>query len=476
MSNGVTSEGSGWRRWGARSFRWHEWWGRQRRRWRLVGLTTRRGGDLVATRVRSVRADDERRAELDEGFAIRSAADAANQLGQMKGAVMKLGQMMSFVNDALPPEAQAALAQLQADAPPMAPSLAAGVVRDELGADPTVVFADWEPVPVAAASIGQVHRATLADGRAVAVKVQYPGVESSIGADLADGERIGRLLSAVSLRSVDVPALADELRLRMADELDYRIEAAHQHAFAERFAGHPSMRVPDVVAELSGRRVLTTEWADGMTFAEFERSADEPPRQRAAETIFRFAQSSIIQARLFNGDPHPGNYRFAADGSVTFLDFGLVKQLDDDDHARLMQVLDGVLALDASATTQAMVDAGFLAADHGLDPGHVFDCVSAPYRAYFHDQFTFTPSYTGDALRSLIDVRGPYADVLAALDMPPSFVLIDRVVWGVSALLGRLGATNRWRAIVGEYRADGPPATPLGHDEATWRSGWPRSG
>jgi len=383
---------------------------------------------------------------------------------------MKLGQMVSFVSDALPPEAQAALAQLQADAPPMAPSLAADVVRSELGADPTEVFARWDPIPVAAASIGQVHRATLGDGRAVAVKVQYPDIEASIGADLADGERIGRLLSAVTLRSVDVPALADELRDRMADELDYRIEAAHQHAFAVRFAGHPSIRVPDVVADHSGRRVLTTEWAEGLTFAEFEEAAGPEARQRAAETIFRFAQSSVIAARLFNGDPHPGNYRFTADGSVTFLDFGLVKQLGESDHHSLMQVLDGVLAGDPVATTAAMVDAGFLAADHGLDPHHVFDCVSAPYRAYFDDVFTFTPGYTGDALRSLLDVRGPYADVLAALDMPPSFVLIDRVVWGVSALLGRLGATNRWRGIVTEYRDGSAPVTPLGEQEAAWRS------
>jgi predicted unusual protein kinase regulating ubiquinone biosynthesis (AarF/ABC1/UbiB family) len=425
----------------------------------------------MITRLRSLRADESRRAELDEGFAVRSAADAAHELGQMKGAVMKLGQMVSFVSDALPPEAQAALAQLQADAPPMAPSLAAEVVRTELGADPTEVFARWDPVPVAAASIGQVHRATLADGRRVAVKVQYPGIESSIGADLADGERIGRMLSAVTLRSVDVPALAEELRHRMYDELDYRIEAGHQQAFADRFAGHPSIRVPGVVPELSGRRVLTSEWAGGLTFAEFEGVADDAARQRAAETLFRFAQSSVIAARLFNGDPHPGNYRFARDGSVTFLDFGLVKRLSDDDHRRLMVVLDGVLALDPVATTEAMVHAGFLAPDHGLDPDDVFGCVSAPYRAYFEDVFTFTPGYTGDALRSLLDVRGPYAGVLAALDMPPSFVLIDRVVWGVSAVLGRLEATNRWRAIVQEYRDDGSPASPLGEQEAAWRIG-----
>jgi predicted unusual protein kinase regulating ubiquinone biosynthesis (AarF/ABC1/UbiB family) len=447
---------------GSRFSRW-------RRRARLAGLTVRRGVDLAATRTRAIAADPERRAELDEGFAIRSAEDAARELGHMKGAVMKLGQMLSFVGDGLPPEAQAALAQLQANAPPMAPALAAGVVRDEFGADPTELFATWDPMPVAAASIGQVHRATMPDGRVVAVKVQYPGVEDAIGADLADGQRIGSLLSAVTLKSVDVAALADELRRRMIDELDYRIEAARQQQFAKRYAGHPFLHVPAVVPDRSGRRVLTSEWADGLTFAEFEASADELSRQRAAEALFRFAQGSIVRDRVFNGDPHPGNYRFAADGRVTLLDFGLVKALDPIEHAGLMSVLDGVLAHDAEATAAAMVTAGFLAIDHGFDAERVFACVSAPYRAYFDETFTFEPGYASDALRSLLDVRGPYADVLAALDMPPSFVLIDRVVWGVSALLGRLGATNRWREIVLGYRHTGMPAvTPLGEIEAGW--------
>jgi len=443
--------------------------GRWRRRARLAGLTVRRGADLAATRTRSIAASPDRRAALDEGFAIRSAEDAARELGHMKGAVMKLGQMVSFVAAGLPPEAQAALAQLQANAPPMAPSLAAGVVRDELGADPTELFATWDPMPVAAASIGQVHRATMADGRVVAVKVQYPGVEDAIGVDLADGERIGSLLSAVTLKSVDVTALADELRLRMIDELDYRIEAGHQRQFAERYAGHPFLHVPAVVPERSRRRVLTTEWADGLTFAEFEATADEAGRQRAAEALFRFAQGSIVRDRIFNGDPHPGNYRFAPDGRVTLLDFGLVKELDVTEHAGLMSVLDGVLAHDPDATTAAMVACGFLAADHGLDADRVFACVGAPYRAYFDETFTFEPDYASEALRSLLDVRGPYADVLAALDMPPSFVLIDRVVWGVSALLGRLGATNHWRAIVMGYRGGGAsPATLMGEQEAVW--------
>jgi predicted unusual protein kinase regulating ubiquinone biosynthesis (AarF/ABC1/UbiB family) len=439
-----------------------------RRRLRLTALAARRGLDLAVTRVRRLVTRRDRRAELDDRFAVRSAEDVARELGHMKGAVMKLGQMLSFVVDGLPDEARDALAQLQANAPPMSPTLAEGVVRDELGADVTQLFSTWDPIPVAAASIGQVHRARLSDGTAVAVKVQYPGVDEAIGADLADARRLGALLSSVTLRSIDVDALAEELRDRMTDELDYRIEAANQQRFADRYRGHPFISVPDVVAERSSRRVLTSTWVDGMRFDELVASSDQDTRDRAGEAVFRFAQSSILRERCFNGDPHPGNYRFAPSGEVTALDFGLVKRLDDAEFDGLMPVLDAVLDRDEQATTDAMVRAGFLAADHGLPAADVFACVSAPYRAYFDDEFTFTPAYTSEALRSLLDVRGPYADVLKALDMPPSFAMLDRVVWGVSAVLGRLGATGRWRGILQEYRFGAAPATPMGRAEAAW--------
>jgi len=441
-----------------------------RRRVRLVALAIRRALDLLITRIRRTFSHRDRRAELDDQFAVRSAEDVARELGHMKGAVMKLGQMLSFVVDGLPDDARDALAQLQANAPPMAPSLAESVVRDELGADVSQLFARWDPVPVAAASIGQVHRAALRDGTPVAVKVQYPGVDAAIGADLADARRLGALLTSVTLRSVDVEALADELRLRMADELDYRLEASNQQRFAVRYHGHPFIAVPGVVADHSSRRVLTSAWVGGMTFDQLLATAPHDVRDRAGEAIFRFAQASILRERCFNGDPHPGNYRFGPTGDVTALDFGLVKQFDDDEFEGLMAVLDAVLDQDQGGTVDAMVRAGFLAEDHGLPADRVFACVSAPYRAYFDDEFTFTPAYTSDALRSLLDVRGPYADVLKALQMPPSFVLLDRVVWGVSAVLGRLGATGRWRGIIREYRSAAAPATAMGREEAEWRA------
>jgi predicted unusual protein kinase regulating ubiquinone biosynthesis (AarF/ABC1/UbiB family) len=446
----------------------------QRERWRrqvrIYRLTVRRGAHYAANRVRGIGADEERRARLDEQFTIRTAEDVAAELGNMKGAVMKLGQMVSFVADGLPPEARAALETLQQDVPPMAPSLAEQVVREELGAGPDELFLSWDPEPVAAASIGQVHRAVLPDGRLVAVKVQYPGIGAAIRGDLDNTEMLSMMFSAVAFRNLDVHALIDELRARMGDELDYRLEAACQREFADRYRDHPFIHVPDVVPERSAQRVLTTEWVDAMSWTEFEATAPDPLRQLAAEAIFRFAQGSVHRHRVFNGDPHPGNYRFHPDGRVSFFDFGLVKRWDGDEFERMSPILDHVLARDAVATVAAMEHAGFIKPGHGIAPDHVFDAVSAAYRAYLVDEFTFTTSYTTEALTNVMDVQGPYADVMRVLDMPPSFVLLDRVVWGVSALLGRLGGRNRWRGILDEYRHGAPPATPLGEQEASWRA------
>jgi predicted unusual protein kinase regulating ubiquinone biosynthesis (AarF/ABC1/UbiB family) len=420
--------------------------------------------------VRGLRADEERRAELDADFALRTAEDVAAELGQMKGAVMKLGQLVSFIAEGLPPDAQAALASLQQDVPPMAPSLAEKVVTEELGEAPAKLFLDWDPVPVAAASIGQVHKAVLPDGRDVAVKVQYPGVGSAIRSDLANAETLYAMVAATAMKGLDAKGIVDELRGRMFDELDYRLEARSQTEFADRYRHHPYVHVPAVVAERSAERVLTSEWAEGRTWAQFEQDATEAERQRAGEVLFRFAQGSIHRARAFNGDPHPGNYRFGPDGSVTFLDFGLVKRWSAGEWEALGPVLDRVLDGDAGATVRAMEDVGFIRPDHGLADEHVFGCVSAPYQAYLTDEFTFTRSYTAESLDAVFNIQGPFGDVIPKLRLPPSFVILHRVVWGVSALLGRLGATNRWRAILDEYRLGTPPATELGEIEARWQA------
>jgi predicted unusual protein kinase regulating ubiquinone biosynthesis (AarF/ABC1/UbiB family) len=436
---------------------------------RVWRLTARRSAHWAAVKVRGTTLDSERRAALEEQFVIRSAEDVARELGHMKGAIMKAGQLIGFIAEGLPPEAQAALATLQADVPPMAPSLAESVVRSELGADPERIFLQWSPVPVAAASIGQVHRAVLRDGRIVAVKVQYPGVDRAIRGDLDNAELMYRFFSSFTLRGLDVKGLVDELRSRMGDELDYRLEATNQMELAERYRGHPFIRVPAVVPELSTARVLTTEWIDGLTWAEFETSANLAAKQRAGEILFRFAQGSIHRHGVFNGDPHPGNYRFTQDGSVTFLDFGLVKRWTAGEWERLAPCLDAIVVdHDPRALIAAMEAARFLPPGNGLDPQLVYDYVSSPYVPYLSDTFTFTRRFVGDTLSTILDLNGPYAEVIRTLNMPASFVILDRVVWGMSALLGKLNASGPWRGMLLEYSHGAPPCTPLGEQEAEW--------
>ena len=216
--------------------------------------------------------------------------------------------MVSFVVEALPEPAQNALASLYADAPPMAPGLAAQVVREELGADPEHVFLDWTAEPVAAASIGQVHRAVTVDGREVAVKVQYPGVGDTIVADLANAERLYALLGSLTLKGLDTTAVVDELRDRMVEEVDYQREAANQLELREAFHGHPVVRIPDVVARHSTRRVLTTGWVDGLPWsgdAGADRALIPRPGVSSGETVWRAAQHSNPPPRPVQRRPPP---------------------------------------------------------------------------------------------------------------------------------------------------------------------------
>jgi predicted unusual protein kinase regulating ubiquinone biosynthesis (AarF/ABC1/UbiB family) len=440
---------------------------RSRRMWKM---TARGATRYAGTKARQIVTPAERRAALDEQFAIRTAEDVAKELGEMKGVMMKVGQLVSFIVEALPDEAQAALASLQADAAPMAPSLAAEVVREELGDEPERVFKVWEDLPIASASIGQVHRAVTTDGRDVAVKVQFPGVGAAIEEDLDGAELMYTMFSAMALTGLDARALVDELRARMREELDYRLEARNVAEFANHFAGHPWVRILSLVPELSATRVLTTEWVDGMPWDQFVATAPAETKQRAGEVIWRFGQHAVHRLGAFNGDPHPGNYRFHHDGSVTFLDFGLVKRWDPGEWERLEPSLDAIVVhRDPELVVTAMEHAGFLAPGHGLDPALVYDYVSSPYQPYLVDEFTFTRDWMRDTLARIVDLNGPHAAVIAKLNMPASFVILDRVVWGISAILGKLNVTAPWRAMLLEYRTGAPPATQLGADEVAWR-------
>ena len=445
---------------------------RLRRSARVWRLSARNSARYAAMRVRGMGSPAERRAELDAQFAIRTAEHVAAELGQMKGVLMKAGQLISFIFETLPDDAQAALATLQADAAPMAPTLAAGVVTAELGEPPERAFLDWTDTPAAAASIGQVHRAVTHDGRDVAVKVQYPGVSDAIESDLDSAELMYGMFSAVMLKGLDAKGLVDELRSRMREELDYRLEAANATEFAELFAGHPWARVPRLVPELSTEKLLTTEWVDGLSFDEFMAVATPETKQRAGEVIWRFGQFAVHRHGAFNGDPHPGNYRFHHDGSITFLDYGLVKRWSPGEWETLRPTLDAVIVhRDPERLVRAMEVSEFLRPNHGLPAELIYDYVSSPYVPYLTDEFTFSRQWMIDTLGKIFDVQGPHADVIEHLNVPPSFVILDRVVWGVNAILGKLDVSGPFRAMLLEYVADGEPATELGVAERAWRTG-----
>ena len=286
-------------------------------------LAARGGARYAASAPRLFAAAGERRQQLRDDLALRTAQDVADTLGTMKGVLMKIGQLASYVDEGLAPPARRVLSRLQDSVPPMSPELAAGVIEAELGAAPERIFKEWDPLPIAAASIGQVHRAITTDGQAVAVKVQYPGIAETIAADLGNVGLIRSLLK-MAVPSQDVTALIEELRERIGEELDYVREAENQRQFAAYFDGHPTARVPKIVDELSTARVITSELAAGARFGEM---LDWPQEEKdlAAETIYRFTFRSLYGLHAFNGDPHPGNYLFEPGGQVTFLDFGLVK-------------------------------------------------------------------------------------------------------------------------------------------------------
>jgi predicted unusual protein kinase regulating ubiquinone biosynthesis (AarF/ABC1/UbiB family) len=439
---------------------------------KVAKLGAKVGAVHASTAARKVFASTERRIELDERRRLTTAAAVADELGQMKGALMKLGQMASYLDEGLPEPLRMALAQLRSSAPPMSAELADGVVEAELGMRPADLFVEWDPEPIAAASIGQVHRAIYADPdtgehRPVAVKVQYPGVDAAIAADLRNADMLGTILKA-GFGGLEPDEMVAEIKERLTEELDYELEARNQQVFADFYRGHPYIHVPEVVPQLSTARVLTSELVNGHTWEELL-TWDQRERDLAGETIFRFVFRSLYRMRAFNGDPHPGNYLFHGDGTVTFLDFGLVKKWAPGELESLIPLIDPLLDHRPYLMAERMVEAGFLAPDHGLDPERIWEYVSAPYTPYLHDEFTFRPDFASSALGKLLDLDGPYADVMAKLNLPPSFVILDRVIWGMSAILGRLGARNRWRPILDEYRLDAPPVTDLGHREAAWR-------
>jgi predicted unusual protein kinase regulating ubiquinone biosynthesis (AarF/ABC1/UbiB family) len=432
-----------------------------------VRLAARGGARYATGAPRLFIAAGEQRQRLRNDLALQTAEDVAATLGTMKGVLMKIGQMASYVDDGLAPPVRRTLSRLQDSVPPMSAELAAGVIAEEFGAPPDEVFGTWDPEPIAAASIGQVHRAITRDGRAVAVKVQYPGIATMIEADLGNVALLRSLLR-VAAPHQDVNALIEELRIRITEELDYHREAANQRMFAAYFDGHPTIHVPGIVDELCTARVVTSELATGARFAELL-TWPQHEKDLAAETIYRFTFRSLYEAHAFNGDPHPGNYLFHRGGRVTFLDFGLVKYFTQEELKPLVHMVRYLCVdEDPEAFRRAMEEADFLMPDAPLPTEQIVE-----HMALFYDTVrtpgprTMTQGYASAVARRYFDFRNPLA---AYARIPRSYVILQRINLGMFALLGELGATGNWRAIAEEIWpfVQAPPSTAMGEAETAW--------
>jgi predicted unusual protein kinase regulating ubiquinone biosynthesis (AarF/ABC1/UbiB family) len=428
----------------------------------LGGLGSRLGLALGIAKLRGLFVSRARRRKLLDAYHAESAQRVLDTMGHMKGAIMKLGQIASYVSTDLPDEYRALLAQLQTQAPAVDFEAIRVEVERELGAPLQRRFRALDPAPLASASIGQVHRGVLLDGREVAVKVQYPGVDEAIRADLANA---GWLYSAVGAlyRNLDPGPVVEELRARIFEELDYENEARNQRAFAALWADHPLVRIPDVIASHSTARVLTSELVRGHDFAWLCAQPDAL-RQRAAEVLYRFVWCSMFRHRAFNGDPHPGNYLFHPDGSVTFLDFGCVKYFDEATARGMRELHQHHLAGDLPAFRRQLVAFGFIPDDAPVSTELYYEYMGFFYEPFRHDrEFTFTRAYTSGSLAHVFNRNDPrYGEIPKQSNMPRDFVFLNRLQWGLWPLLAELGARNHWHGIHREYIEGAEPATELG--------------
>jgi predicted unusual protein kinase regulating ubiquinone biosynthesis (AarF/ABC1/UbiB family) len=446
---------------------------RTRRSTAMGRLAARRAADRSLTRARSRLASDETRRRLQAELERRDAADVVESLGEMKGALMKLGQMASYLDEGMPEPMRQALAGLRADAPPMSSDLALTEIERALGRPLHECFSHLDPEPLAAASIGQVHRGVTVDGAEVAVKVQYPGIAAAIAADLDNSERIAMLLSLV-YPGLNPDALVQELRARINEELDYENEAANQRLFADYYRGHPHIWVPDVHDDLTARTVLTTELVAGRPF-EDAYGRGEAERERIAEIVYRFVFRSLNRQFVFNGDPHPGNYLLADDGRVAFVDFGLVKHFDEGEVEQFARLIRAMIDRDASVFRRTAEEVEVLRPGAPFADQEIFDWFAAYYELILDDEpVTVTPEYSARLLYKTFDAKTH--EILKHTNVPPTFALIQRINLGLFSILGQLRATANWRAISEELWAwtDAPPRTPLGEEEAAWLAAHPR--
>ena len=443
--------------------------GRIRRTAQVGSVVGTQGARYAGTRAANIARSKDEAADALEHRHLEAAERMVQTLGRMKGAAMKIAQLASFIDtEFLPPEYrelyQRELAQLRTQAPSM-PWKKVKKVLDEEWAEPVEeLFESFGHDAAAAASIGQVHRAVLPDGRAVAVKIQYPGVAEAIAADMQNAGMIMRMAKALA-PGLDASAAAAELKERVMEELDYELEAQKQRSFARGYRGHPFIHVPDVVTRLSTGRVLVTEWVDGIGFEEV-RALPRAERDRFGEIVFRFCFGSIFHLQHFNADAHPGNYILMSDGRVAFLDFGMTKHLDRDQIELEITALEAIIDDDPERLRVALHDLGFLKNPKKVDAELLMEHVKVVGGWYMEDQeVTVDSRRVMEAISAVSDPRSEFFRLMRRENLPANELMGRRMESGVMAVLGQLEATRNWYRIGREWWFADPPATELGQLE-----------
>ncbi len=390
----------------------------------------------------------------------RTAQQLFQVLGELKGGAMKFGQALSIFEAAFPEELaapyRATLTKLQDSAPPMSSETVHAVLAEELGPRWRRQYTHFDDLPVASASIGQVHRGTLKDGRDVAVKIQYPGAGEALMSDLRQISRVAKL-AAGWVPGIELGPILDELRDRMAEELDYRLESKSQAAFAKAFADDPQFAVPKVIKH--AEHVIVSEWLDGVPLSRIIRSGTPAERDAAAQLYLEFLLAGPARAGLLHADPHPGNYRMTPDGRLGIIDFGAVNHLPHGMPPEIGTLLTAALNGGAEAVLAGLRDVGFVKDTIDLDPQRLLDYLEPFIAPFRHDEFTFTRAWLRGVFAHINDPRQPNYTLAYKLNLPPEYLLIHRVWGGGIGVLSQLGGTVRGRAAVNALLpgADLPP-------------------
>ena len=406
----------------------------------LAGRTAMGLGKRIGGRSAEIVAQEIQQRTADQVFRV---------LGELKGGAMKLGQALSIFEAALPPEIaepyRATLTRLQESAPPLPTATVHRVLAADLGEDWRSRFASFDDTAAAAASIGQVHKATWADGRPVAVKIQYPGAGRALINDFTQIARVGRLFGLL-MPGLEVKPLLDELRDRVAEELDYGLEADAQRGFAAAYAGDPDIFVPDVVT--GTEHVLVTEWMDGTPLSKVISDGTKEERDRAGILLTRFLFSGPARAGLLHADPHPGNFRLLPDGRLGVLDFGAVDRLPDGlpvIFGRLLRVMHDPDP-DIIAVEQELRASGFLRPGISVDLDALRAFLAPLAEPSAVDTFKFSREWMRSEAGRVTEVSA--SNVSRKFNVPPSYVLIHRVSTAGIGVLCQLGCEGPFRAEV----------------------------